>query len=371
VKQKRASSRRKPGDVTTRLLIPKAGTAPANTLIRSLKAGDPSLFIVGFHNDRFTLKKSLAERNYLVPNSSFDAFQRGLHGIVKTERIDLILGTSDADVKMISDLRDDLRCRVFLPPKAVIDRCRDKYELTTFLHERGVPVAKTYPVTRLSDIETLFRRLGPSRPLWCRIRKGAGAYGAIPVTTPEQTRNWIRQWEEMRSVSPDSFTLSEYLPGRDFSVQYLCKRGEVIRAKMHERLSYLSVGGGLSAVSSMAALAKVIFEPRVFKVSLKAIHALDTKASGPFFVDLKENAAGVPCVTEINAGRFASVPLTHDLADDDNMSVAYVRLAVGRPVKARKPRKPVEDCYVQRDLDTVPSVLWGHELFEGIRDAMG
>jgi glutathione synthase/RimK-type ligase-like ATP-grasp enzyme len=357
--------------VTTRLLIPRAGSPPSNTLIRSLKAGDPSLFIVGVHDDLFAIKKSLADRNYLFSEFSLDSFRRALGKVIETERIDLILPTSYPDVKMISDLRDDLECRVFLPPKAVIDLCRDKYELTRFLRRRGVPVAETYLVSRHSDIETLFRRFGDSRTLWCRIRNSAGSYGALAVTSPEQARNWIKQWEEMRSVPPGSFTLSEYLPGRDFSVQYLCRDGKVVRVKMHERLSYLVAGGGPSPVSSMAALAKIIFEPRVFKVSSKALRALDPKASGVFFVDLKENAAGVPCVTEINTGRFASVPLTHDLADDNNMSVACVRLALGRRIKPRKPRKPAEECYVQRDLDTLPSVLWAHELLEGIHDARG
>jgi glutathione synthase/RimK-type ligase-like ATP-grasp enzyme len=339
--------------------------------MRSLKAGDPALFLVGCHDDPFALKKSLAECNYLVPNFTRAEFRRALCKIIKAERINLVIPTNDADVKTLSDLRGGIPCRVFLPRKTVIERCQDKYKLTTFLGRRGLPVPLTYPVTKLKDIEGLFRRFASSRQLWCRIRKGTGSSGAIPVKSPEQTRNWITYWEEMRGVPAGSFTLSEYLPGRDFSVQCLWKEGRLIMAKAHERLSYFVAGGGPSNVSSMAALAKMIFEPRVLEVGTKAIRALDRKASGVFFVDIKENAGGTPCITEINAGRFATVPLTHDLAGPDNMALTYVRVALGESARARRFRVPAEDCYVLRGLDTLPAVIRAGEIFESIGDARG
>ena len=49
------------------MLILGAGTALSSNVVRSLKAGDPGLFIVGGYYDRFVLKKSTAERNYVVP----------------------------------------------------------------------------------------------------------------------------------------------------------------------------------------------------------------------------------------------------------------------------------------------------------------
>jgi carbamoyl-phosphate synthase large subunit len=339
--------------------------------MRSLKAGDPSFFLVGCNDDRFALKRSPADRNHLVPYTEHPEFRRALIELIRAERIDLVIPTNDADVKTISDLRDAIPCRVFLPRETIIERCQDKYELTTFLGRRGVRVPLTYPVIRLKDIEGLFRRLAPSRQLWCRIRKGTGSFGAILVSSPEQTRNWIKYWEEVCGVPADSFTLSEYLPGRDFSVQCLWKEGKLVMAKSHERLVYFVAGGGPSTVSSMAAVAKMIYEPRVIELGTSAVRALDAKASGAFFVDIKENARGKPCVTEINAGRFASVSLVHDLAGPENMARTYVQVALGEPVRARKIHKPAEDCYVLRDLDTLPAVVRSSELFEGIEDARG
>jgi carbamoyl-phosphate synthase large subunit len=353
-----------------RLLVLRAGSGPGNTLMRSLKAGDSSLFMVGCHQDRFELKKSLADRNYLVPPFAHAGFRRALRKIIKAERIDLVLPTHYVDVRTISDLRDSIACRVFLPRETVIERCQDKYELTNFLGRHGLRVPLTYPITSLRDIEGLFRRFRSARKLWCRIRVGSGSAGAILVKSPEQTRSWIKYWEEMCGVPAGAFTLSEYLPGRDFCVQSLWKGGRLIMARSHERLSYLVAGGGPSNVSSMAALARIIHEPRLFEVGTKAIRALDAKASGAFFVDIKENAGGNPCVTEINAGRFASVSLAHDMAGPDNMAVACVRIALGERAATRGTRI-AEDCYVLRGLDALPTVLRADELSEGIVDLTG
>lgn len=356
--------------MNTRLLVLRAGSASTNNLIRSLKAGDSSYFVVGCHDDGFVLKKSLADRNFLVPALTRREFKRALRRIVKSERVDLIIPNSEPDVMSISDLRDHLACRTFLPRKAVIDRCQDKYTLTTFLRRHGLPVPTTYAVDSLDNIARVFRRLSPSSQVWCRIRRGSGSAGAIPVKTPGQARSWIEYWEQMRGIPKGSFTLSEYLPGRDLTVQCLFRTGTLIMSKTHERLSYHVLGGVPSGVSSTAALAKMLHEPRALQVSIEAIQVLDRRASGVFFVDLKEDAQGKACITEINVGRFANVPTIHDASGSgpDNMVITYVRAALGEPVEIRDAGGYDEDCYVLRGLDMLPVVLRASELFEGVED---
>jgi carbamoyl-phosphate synthase large subunit len=350
-----------------RLLILKAGSGASNNLIYSLKVGDPSIFVVGCHDNRFVLKKSLAERNYLVPRSPSHDYSHALRKIIKAERVDLLIPTSDAEVLTISEFRHDLPCRIFLPAQAVIKRCQDKYALTTFLRRQNIPAPQTYPVTTLKDIGKLFQRFAPRSPLWCRIRSGTGSFGAIPVKTPRQAESWIRYWQEMRDIPEGSFTLSEYLPGRDFCVQSLWKGGTLILTKMAERLTYID-SGSPSGLSSTPALAKTAFEPRVIRVCEKAIRALDVKASGVFFVDIKESDDGKPCITEINAGRFATITNIHDLAGKHNMATMYVRLALDEPVKTREAWDYAEDYYLVRSVDTVPAVIHADKFFEEIED---
>lgn len=354
-----------------RLLITAAGTGASNNVIRSLKAGDASVFIVGCHHDRFVLKKSTADRNYLIPSPSDPRFLDQLCRLIESESIDLAIPTGDYYVWLFSRLEDEMPCRLFLPPQAVINLCQDKYLLTVFLGDKGVPVPLTYPVNDLTEIEEIFYRLPPRDRVWCRIRTGSGSTGAIPVRNPDQARSWIEYWEEMRRVPASAFTLSEYLPGRDFACQSLWNEGKLILVKTHERLSYFGGEARPSGVSSIPALAKIVFEPRVVEISAAAIRALDEKISGAFEVDLKEDADGNPRITEINAGRLFSGTNLFDFTGKFNMAVTYIRLALGELVEIGEPYDVEEGYYMVRDLDTLPGIFHANELFEGIGEIEG
>ena len=352
-----------------RILVFGAGTGASNNLIRSLKAGDPSFFIVGAHADRFVLKKSSADRKYLIPAQDGPAFIRSVRRIVEAERIDLIIPTGDADVGALSEHRHRFPGRVFLPSRPIIHRCQDKYELTMFLRARDVPAPDTYPVSDLKRIEELFESLKWRVPLWCRARTGTRSLGASPVTNPEQARGWIRYWEELRGVPATSFTLSEYLPGRDFLCQSLWHRGVLVLANTFERLSYFGGENTPSGVSSLSSLAKTVVDRRVLDTCGSAIRTLGRSVSGAFSVDLKEDHDGVPCITEINAGRFFIGMTAFDHVGKHNMPHTFVKLALGEEVGFRDEYDAVEDYYLVRDLDTLPGVFHAAELFDDIREA--
>lgn len=351
-----------------RVLITGAGGGPGNNLIRSLKAGEPSLFVAECHDDRFILKKSAADRNFLVHSATHRAFLRDVAGVIERARIDLLIPTTDADVRAFARARRRLPCRVFLPPRPVIELCQDKYRLSRFLRGRGVAAPLTYAVNSLAAMPEIFRRLGRT-PLWCRVRAGSGSTAAIPVRTPRQAQAWIAYWSTMRGVPVRSFTLSEYLPGRDFGCQSLWNRGRPVLTKAFQRLSYIASGGHPSGVSSVAALARTATDPHVREVTTRAVRALGQNVSGLFSVDLKEDGEGTVCVTEINVGRFLAGTNLLDLSGKHNMAATYVRLALGEPVEPLEEPDGAGDYYMVRDVDTLPGVFPAEEFFAGIEDA--
>jgi len=352
-----------------RLLVSGAGSGGTNNLIASLRERETTgLFIAGYHTDRFVLKKSPADRNYVMPPTTHPRYADTLRRIVEQEQIDLIIPTQDVDVLALTHCEGELTSRVFLPNRAAIELCQDKYELTGLLRARKVPAPETYPLTSLDDVDTSFARLGwPSRA-WCRIRVGSGSRGAIPVGSTEQGRSWITYWQQMRGVPVSSFTVSEYLPGRDFLCQSIWKNGSLILARTFERLSYFDGSNRASGVSSFSALAKTVDEPRVLEVSRQAVLAVDRGASGLFSIDLKANIDGVPCVTEINAGRFFIGMTSFDRVCKHNMALTYVRVALGEAVDLRDVYDVAPDYYLVRDLDTLPRVFHADEMFDGIEE---
>src|SRR5262245_23335432 len=172
-----------------RVLVTGAGRGASNNVVRSLRAGDGALVIVGCHTNRFVLTRSAADRNYLVPAAA--GLVAGWRRVIEAESIDLLLPTTDADVQTAVKHRRALGGRTFLPRPAVVELCADKYRLTQALARHGVRVPRTVPVRSLARVKEAYRRLGATGPVWCRARRGSGSLGALPVRRAEQARAWI------------------------------------------------------------------------------------------------------------------------------------------------------------------------------------
>src|SRR5262245_19560393 len=349
-----------------RLLVMGAGSGACNNLVRSLRAGEPDVYIVGCNDDRFTLKQSTADRLYLTSPVRAATFGSALLRLLDHETIDLVIPSGDGDVTVLSALRGKLGSRCFLPDRKPITLCQDKFTLTRFLEARGVPVPATGAVTRLDTLGTIFKRLGRTRPLWCRVRGGSRSLGAAPVNTLAQARAWIRYWEDLRGVPVNSFAVSEYLPGRDFMCMSLWREGRMALVTTFEKLSYFGGESHPSGTSSLSSLAKTVIDPRLMDICRTAITALSRSASGAFSVDLKENRAGVPCITEINAGRFFIGMTAFDQVSRHPVASTFVRLAMREPVELAEPYVTPVDYYVVRDLDTLPGVVSARALFTDI-----
>ncbi len=353
--------------VLIRVLVTGAGGGLGNNVIRSLRAAEPDVVVIGCHDDRFALKKSDAEVNYLVPPIEHAGHVRSLQRLVARERVEVVVPTSDGDVRVVSRHRRRLGCRIFLPRHAVVEMCQDKYRVSAYLRAHRVPAPLTLPVGRLDDVGRLFRRL-PRGRAWCRVRRGSGSYGAAPVDGPRQARAWMELWRDMRGVPPSEFTLCEYLPGRDFGCQSVWDSGRLVLAKTFERLAYFGGGGQPSGVTSVASLAKSVVEPRVVEVCVAAVRALDPRGSGLYCIDLKADGAGVPRVTDVNVGRFSLTTGLYDLIGKHSTADVYLRMALGRPVEIDEPYDVAPDHYLVRDVDTLPAIVHAEQAFEGITD---
>lgn len=354
-----------------RLLVMGAGSAAAENLIHSLRSAEPSLVLVGGNEDRFVLKHSSADARYVVPAPKAHDFIRRVRGLVRAERVDLVIPTADQHVQALSAGRRLLPGKVFLPPHPVVELCRDKYALTAALRRRGLPAPATHRVSRLDAIERIFDRFGQPTRLWCRPRTGTCARGGAAVSSAEQARSWIRLWEAMQGLSASSFTLSEYLPGREILCQSVWQRGRLVLANTFERLSYFGVDNIPSGVTSLSSLAKTVVEPGVVDLCRRAVRAVAPRASGAFSIDVKEDAEGRPHVTEINAGRFFMAMTAFDRVLKHSIALTYVRLALGESVEFGEEYDAVEDYFMVRDLDMAPGIFHGDELFEDIEESAG
>lgn len=355
--------------MSARLLVLGAGTGTANNLVRVLRVSDHPLTLIGAHHDRFVLRGAATDRRYLLPSASHPAFGGALNRLVARERIDLVLPTGDADARALAAMGTALGGRTLLPSLATIDLCQDKYAFAEFLAARGVPVPDTVALKTLADVDGAFAALARHRRLWCRRRRGTGGLGALLVARPEQARAWIAYWMEMRGADAAEFTLAAHLPGRDFAGQALFAGGEPIAACVYERLSYLG-GAASPAGVGLAALGRRVADRRLTDLVTAAVRAIEPRASGVFCFDAREDEAGVPRLTEFNAGRFGLSAILLDLSSKIGLVATYVRLALGERVEPIVEPEPDEEWYLVRDYDGAPSVLRAPDFFDGIEEAL-
>jgi carbamoyl-phosphate synthase large subunit len=345
-----------------RVLVTSAGGGASNNLMRGLRACGSPVFLVGTSIDPYYLARSLADRNYLIPRvDSGEAYLEAIEGIVARESIDVIIPNNDLEVPALSGARDRLGVRTYLPAHETIELCQDKLALTRHLAEQGIRVPETYPVSVPGQAAEIFARFGNPDLLWCRMRRGSGSRGSLPVKRPDQVRFWVEYWTEMRGVPEGMFVLCEYLPGRDYAVQSLWQEGELVQAKACERLDYLFGGLMPSGSSSTPRVARTIDDPVINELCVATVRAVDPGATGLFCIDLKEDREGVPCVTEINIGRFFMITPLFNRVGHHNMAELHLRLALGEdPEVAPEDRFGdigPEETYLLREIDNEPEVL--------------
>jgi hypothetical protein len=349
-----------------RALITSAGTGASGNLVRALQSMKPKPYVVGLNDDRFTLKLSLAERNYLSPETASDEFVGTLLEVIRRERINVVLASDDHVVKVLSDERNRFPIELLLPRLESISLCQDKYALNVFLRRRGIAAPKTYAVRSLRDLDRIFARFSNVRILWCRARGGSRSLAATPVANVEQARAWMSQWRDLRGIQASNFTLGEYLPGRHFIVPTVWRNGSLLRAQPIEVLGYFAAGNNPSGVFSLSCLAKTIVAPEALQVALSAVQAIEQRPSGTFSVELKESVEGVPSITEINAGRFPAGVTALLALGNDNMVAVFASAAVGKAIAVSDPHGLAQEYYLVRDIDAVPRVFAATDVLEGV-----
>jgi hypothetical protein len=350
-----------------RALVTNAGSGSSGNVMRALRRITPRPHICGINDDRFTLKQSLADRNYLCPAPGGESFADSVLEIVRRERVNVVVPTDDDAVKALSDARRRFTLRLLLPRRQSIDLCQDKFALSEFFRRRGIRVPRTYAVRSLRSLDPIFARFAPGCVLWCRARRGARALGAAPVMTPEHARAWITLWRDLRGVAVSSFTRGEYLPGRHYIVPTVWSEGRLLRAQVTEVLSYFAAGNNPSGIFSLASLAKTVAAPQALQTALDAVRALEKRPNGAFSVEMKETADGAPAITEINAGRFPAGVAALVATGTDNMIALFASAAAGCPVPASEALGSAEEWYLVRDIDAEPGIVPASELVEGGR----
>jgi predicted ATP-grasp superfamily ATP-dependent carboligase len=326
-----------------RLLVTGAGGSAAFNFVDALRLAheaDP-MYIVGADVKPHHLPLTRTDRNYLVPRADAKDYVDQINRIIDREKIDFLHAQPDVEVDVLSRRRDELAAKTFLPPDATIVLCGDKMRFNRTMSQAGLPVPEAYFLNKEEDLEPALRAIfSQHEKAWLRAIRGAGARASLPVKKVEHARAWVDYWTTMRGVGWGDFMVSEFLPGKEFAFQSLWHQGNLVVSQARERVEYIFGHLTPSGQSSSPSVARTVHRDDVNDLATRAILAADPAPHGIFCVDLKENAAGQPRVTEINCGRFFTTSNFYAHCGV-NFPQAYVRLGLGEAVPTFARYNPV------------------------------
>jgi biotin carboxylase len=307
-----------------------AGGPAGINFTMSLRIAPEKMFIVGTEANEHYLHLAITDKNYLIPKAKEAGYIDKLNEIICKEKIEFLHAQPDVEVEVVSEKREKIEANVFLPSKKAVKACQDKLESAKLWKKKNVPVAKTIELHTEQDVDKAFEELGA--PIWIRATHGAGGRGSTPASNRETAVSWIKYWKS-RNVDWE-FIAQEQLPGRNIAFHSLWKDGELVTSMTRERIEYIYPYLAPSGIMGTPAVQRTVHDKTVNKIGTEAVLAIDPAFNGIACVDLKENKDGVPCVTEINAGRmfttsfffsYASKVLRKDYCA--NIPYLYTKLA--------------------------------------------
>ncbi len=308
-----------------RVLVGGAGGTPSNNFIKSLRQSGESYYFIGMTSSKYDLAKARTDERYLVPPARDPRYREVLGQILAETRPDFFHAQHDFEIEVVSEWRDELPVRTFLPAKETVRACVDKYLSYEKWKHAGLKLPETIEIASRADLAEAFDRFGE---LWLRLRKGGGGLGALKTSDYGMAERWIEYYKGW-----GQFSAAECLTSESVTWMSLWKDGELICAQGRKRLYWEFASRSIAGVTGITGTGVTVSDPDVDRVALAAIAAIDPRPNGIFGVDLTYDAQGTPNPTEINIARFFTT-IDFFTAAGLNMPALYLNAAFGEPLPA-------------------------------------
>jgi glutathione synthase/RimK-type ligase-like ATP-grasp enzyme len=327
------------GAAVKRVLVTGAGGSPATNFVRSLRAAPEPVHLAGTDADPYCLLRAETDSRHLVPVAGDPDYLDILNALIEREGVGLVHAQNDAEVAFLSEHRDRVAARLFLPAAETVRACQDKFRSFEVWRAAGLTVPETVLLRSTDDLQAAFERFGGG--LWLRATSGAGGKGALPTHDYETARSWLefhKGW--------GSFTAAELLEPDSITWMSVWHDGRLVVAQGRRRLYWELSRISPSGVTGVTGAGVTVADPALDEIALAAVLAVDPHPNGLFGVDLTYDRDGVPNPTEINVGRFFT---THQFftALGVNLPWVYLKLAYGEaPPPFRRPLNPAPEGMV-------------------------
>lgn len=344
----------------TRIQVGGAGGSPSNNFIKSLRANtSEAYYLIGTSATPSDLFLADTEEKHVLPYASAANYRARLFEVLQSARPDFLHLQHDFEVRAVSRLRAEVAqagVKLFLPPEETVENCVDKLKSYEIWRRASVRVPETMLLQNEADLKTAFGKFGPK--VWIRAIEGGGGTGALPTENYEFAKLWIDRFQGW-----GNFTAGVCLSPKTVTWLSLWFEGELVVAQTRRRRSWNFGSRTLSGVTGITGVGETCSLPEVDALSIEAVRAVGARPHGIYGVDMTYGYDELPCVTEINIGRFFTTHYFFTKAGL-NMPEIYVRTALtGEPPTLTKKINPLPDGLVWiRGMDVEPVLTTAEEL---------
>jgi carbamoylphosphate synthase large subunit len=344
----------------TKVLITCVGGGGANNVIRSLRDSDRyDVEFIGTDSDRQLASKSLADETYVVPRGDSDRYVESMSRIVDDHGVDVFVPQHEVEVRTVSQKRDEFDCSVLLPKAESVELCLDKLRLQRRLDDAGFEVPDTLSLGKYS-VHEAFEELSDGEPLWFRSRFGSGSMEALPLNDADQAQQWV-EYCENNGGDRSNFTLSEFLPGKDYQIFTLWEEGELVMGKACDRRRYFF--GQEHTGASTPLVSRMVDDVTLNETARDVIDEVAPDATGNLGVDFKVSSDGVPKITEVNVGKFVMVNNFFNMTGEHNMAELFLDVALGKSPRFEEPFGDIDtEMFLLRGIDMEPDIVSEQEI---------
>jgi hypothetical protein len=283
-----------------RVLVLSAGDNSGINFCRALKLEEGRYHLIGCDTSIYRLLNTTADERHLLPSpENADVYWTALKRLVQATAPDFIYAAdSNRELALLSDRRDDLRVRHFLPPKAAVDDYEDKWRCYEYFRSAGLTVPETILVRTPADVDAAVHRFGRA---WLRATHGSGGALSLPTSDPTLGKAWIE-----RHKGWGRFTAAEVLGTQMVTWIGLWRSGELAVCQARSRLHWEYANLSPSGVTGITGAQSTTSDSQVHDVAMSAIASLPHEPHGIVSVDMTFDANRIPNPTEIQATRFYS-----------------------------------------------------------------
>jgi carbamoyl-phosphate synthase large subunit len=126
------------------ILVTGIGGNVGQGILRNIKSLQFPIRIIGCDISSFTPGNHLCNKTYQVPYAFDDKYVNAIGDIVKTEKVDLIIPSTDYEVFYLASNKEKLECSVITCDADITKIFLDKYLTYTYFKKHNLPFAKSW-----------------------------------------------------------------------------------------------------------------------------------------------------------------------------------------------------------------------------------